>query len=209
MKKVENHTKIIDLSRGIVPIAGSCAHGHKHDKADGDLHPHGADLPGNSGLQGVDPHVWTSPKALQRMAANAYDAIRTRWPDSAKYEANYRRLQRELQALDIRTGARIDSSGVKSFIVYHPALTYYARDYGLEQIAIEADGKEPSARRLAHIIRRARKEKIRKILYQSQFPASAVEIIAGDIDGKGIPFDPLREDPIAGIDEITRIITEQ
>lgn len=113
--KVEQQEKVIDLSRGIDLIEGSCSHsshGHNH-------------------THGVDPHVWTSPKALQKMAANAFEAIRKAYPDSVKYETNYNRLQKELQALDARTAEKIARSGIEYFIVYHPALTYYARDYGL------------------------------------------------------------------------------
>ena len=143
------------------------------------------------------------------MAANAFEAIRKAYPDSVKYETNYNRLQKELQALDARTAEKIARSGIEYFIVYHPALTYYARDYGLRQIAIEADGKEPSAKQLTQLIRQAREDGVRRILYQSQFPASAVEVIARDIDAEYAEVDPLREDVIANIEEITGIITRR
>ncbi|MDE6711652.1 MAG: zinc ABC transporter substrate-binding protein, partial [Alistipes sp.] len=158
---------------------------------------------------GVDPHLWTSPRALQRMAANAYEAIHAAYPDSAKYTRNYDRLQRRLQELDARTAEKIERSGVEYFIIYHPALTYYARDYGLEQAAIETDGKEPSARHLGETIRRAREKGVRKILYQSQFPASVVETVARDIGAQAIRIDPMREDAIANIDEITDLIASE
>jgi len=131
-----------------------------------------------------------------------------RCPD-IKYETNYRLLQQELKALDERTAARIAASDVEYFIIYHPALTYYARDYGLRQIAIEADGKEPSAKQLTQLIRQAREDGVRAHLYQSQFPASAVEVIARDIDAEYAEVDPLREDVIANIEEITGIITRR
>ena len=98
---------------------------------------------------------------------------------------------------------------MKSFIVYHPALSYYARDYGLEQIAIEAEGKEPSARRMGDLIRQARGKGIRKILYQRQFPVSVVETVAHDIEAVPVAIDPLREDAIDNIDEITDLITNR
>ena len=167
--KVGDQAKVVNLSRGIDLIAGSCSHGHHG-------HDHGH-------AHGVDPHVWTSPKALQTMAANAYEAIRNAYPDSVKYEAGYNRLRSTLKELDIRTAEKIARSGVKYFIVYHPALTYYARDYGLRQVAIEADGKEPSAKQLTAVIRQAREDGVRRIFYQNQFPASTVEIIARDIVG--------------------------
>ena len=193
LAKVEDQAKVVNLSRGIELIAGTCSHG-----SHGHTHTHG-----------IDPHVWTSPRALQKMAENAYEAIREAYPDSVKYETNYRLLQQELKALDERTAARIAASDVEYFIIYHPALTYYARDYGLRQIAIEADGKEPSAKQLTQIIRQAREDGVRRILYQSQFPASAVEVIARDIDAQYVEVDPLREDVIANIEEITSIITQR
>ena len=193
LAKIEDQAKVVNLSRGIELIAGTCSHG-----SHGHTHTHG-----------IDPHVWTSPRALQKMAENAYEAIREAYPDSVKYETNYRLLQQELKALDERTAARIAASDVEYFIIYHPALTYYARDYGLRQIAIEADGKEPSAKQLTQLIRQGREDGVRRILYQSQFPASAVEVIARDIDAEYAEVDPLREDVIANIEEITGIITRR
>ena len=191
LDKIEDRTKIVDLSRGIVRIEGSCAHAGRN----GSDHAHG-----------VDPHVWTSPRALQRMAENAYEAINASWPDSAKYTTNHARLQEELRQLDLRTAEKIARSGIRYFIIYHPALTYYARDYGLRQEAVEADGKEPSAKRLTALIRQARKDGIGRILYQSQFPVSVVETIARDIGAECTEIDPLREDAIANIDSITDLI---
>ena len=91
LAKIEDQAKVVNLSRGIELIAGTCSHG-----SHGHTHTHG-----------IDPHVWTSPRALQKMAENAYEAIREAYPDSVKYETNYRLLQQELKALDERTAARI------------------------------------------------------------------------------------------------------
>lgn len=193
MSKVEDRQKVVNLSDSVELIAGSCSHcGHAH------AHPHG-----------VDPHIWTSPKALQQMAANAYEAIRRVYPDSVKYEKNYRRLTEKLRELDREVADRIAKSGVDRFVIYHPALTYYARDYGLQQIAIEADGKEPSARQIAQLIRAAREDGVRRIFYQSEFPASTVEVIAEDIGAEPVEIDPLREDVFANLLEITELITAQ
>lgn len=193
LQKIGDRDKIVDLSVGVEPIAGSCSHGHT-----GKEHTHG-----------VDPHIWTSPRALQRMASNAYEAIRAHYPDSTKYAANHERLQRRLRELDVRTAEKIERSGADYVVIYHPALTYYARDYGLEQAAIEADGKEPSAKCLSETIRKARERGVRKVLYQSQFPSSVVETAARDIGAQTAQINPLRADVIANIDEITDLITSE
>ena len=88
-----------------------------------------------------------------------------------------------------------------------PALTYYAADYGLEQLAVEHDGKEPSARHLARLIEEARRKKVRRVFYQAQYPASTVKVIAEDIGARSVKIDPLREDVIENIGEITRQLT--
>lgn len=237
--KIEARDKVVDLSRGIDLIAGSCSHAHgKVARAD---EPHAAAMSeeqqtagshaaatpgerqlagshaatpapqahGHSHAHGIDPHIWTSPRALQRMAANAYEAIHALWPDSVKYTENHARLQEQLAALDARTAGKIAASGVRYFIIYHPALTYYARDYGLQQVAIEDDGKEPSARALARLIEQARRDSVRTIFYQSQFPASTVEVIARDIEAQSVAIDPLKEDVIANIDSLTDLIVAQ
>lgn len=235
--KIEARDKVVDLSRGIDLIAGSCSHAHnKVARAD---EPHATAMSeeqqtagtaatpeeqqtagshaatpapqahGHSHAHGIDPHIWTSPRALQHMAANAYEAIHALWPDSVKYTENHARLQEQLAALDARTAGKIAASGVRYFIIYHPALTYYARDYGLQQVAIEDDGKEPSARALARLIEQARRDGVRRIFYQSQFPASAVEVIARDIEAQSVAIDPLKEDVIANIDSLTDLIVAQ
>lgn len=237
--KIEARDKVVDLSRGIDLIAGSCSHAHNKVARAHELHAaatpeeqqtagsHAAAMPGerqlagrhaatpapqahgHSHAHGIDPHIWTSPRALQRMAANAYEAIHALWPDSVKYTENHARLQEQLAALDARTAGKIAASGVRYFIIYHPALTYYARDYGLQQVAIEDDGKEPSARALARLIEQARHDGVRRIFYQSQFPASAVEVIARDIEAQSVAIDPLKEDVIANIDSLTDLIVAQ
>ncbi|MDE5815388.1 MAG: zinc ABC transporter substrate-binding protein [Alistipes sp.] len=197
LEKIEDRKKIVNLNKNIKLIAGTCSHA-KHSEHKEHHHAHG-----------IDPHIWTSPKALLQMAENAYEAIRYTYPDSVKYEINYRKLKQILEDLDSTVTRKIETSGVRTIVIYHPALTYYARDYGLQQIAIEEDGKEPSARHLARLIETAREGDVRNIFFQSQFPASVVEVIANDIGAKAIQIDPLCENAIGNIEMITDLITAQ
>lgn len=193
LSKIDDRTKVIDLNEGIEPIAGSCS----HVPAEG-LHRHG-----------VDPHIWTSPRELRVIADNAYRAIHELYPDSTRYTSNYKSLASKLKTLDDAVSKRLAESRLPYFMIYHPALTYYARAYGIRQVAIEQDGKEPSAKRLAALIDQARRDTIRTIFYQSQFPASTVEVIAGDIGAESIQIDPLAEDVIGNISHITDLMTAQ
>ena len=198
LSKIEQKEKITDLSHGIELIAGSCS--HTHIGCDHKHHAHHT--------HGIDPHIWTSPIALKRMAENAYNTIAAAYPDSVKYKTNYKQLTIRLDSLDNTVRTLCEGARTRQFIIYHPALTYLARDYGLEQIAVEHEGKEPSAKRLSDIIGNARREGINRIFYQSTYPRSSVEVIAEDIGAEPVEIDPLREDIFANIKEITRLITE-
>ncbi len=186
LNRLERPERIVDLSEGIDLIAGSCSHAHAgHDEAE---HAEPA-----KHAYGVDPHIWISPRELQRMAANAYRAIHAQWPDSTRYTANYEALRNRIAEVDSLVAKRLRGMERRWFLIYHPALTYYARAYGLRQVAIEEDGKEPSAKRLAALIDSARRDGVRTVFYQAQFPASSVEVIAADIAGKAVRIDPLAE----------------
>ena len=69
---------------------------------------------------------------------------------------NYHRFISRLDSLDSQLTALFVPHTHHAFIIYHPALTYLARDYGLQQIALENEGKEPSAEHMRRIIDTAR-----------------------------------------------------
>lgn len=191
LHKLGQEREVTPLSEGVELIAGSCActhHGHHH-------------------AHGIDPHIWSSPRELQLVARNAHRAIMAAYPDSLHYTANYEALVARIEALDQAVGRQITESNTREFMIYHPALSYYARAYGITQLAIEHEGKEPSAKRIAELIDHGRKSGCRNILYQSQFPASSVEIIARDLGGEAISFDPLAEDILTEIERVTQLIT--
>ena len=186
-----NRNNTVDLSTDIQLIEGSCSHHHSH-------HDH---------HHGVDPHIWTSPQELRQMATTAHAAIIRQYPDSTKYTAAYDALCARLEALDEECKQAIKESGTQAFMVYHPAMTYYARAYGIEQIAIEYEGKEPSAKYLSTIIDQAHENNIKVILYQAEYPKSVVEVVANDVGVKALEINPLAEDVETTIRNITTAIT--
>ena len=79
-------------------------------------------------------------------------------------------------------------------MIYHPALSYFARDYGLHQISIEEGGKEPSPAHLKRLIDFARKEGVRVIFVQPEFDRRNAEIIARETGTQIVPINPLSYD---------------
>ena len=188
VKRIGGDAEVVNLSKDIVLVAGSCSHGnhqHKH---------------------GVDPHIWTSPRALRTMVTNAHDAIMAHYPDSVKYTEATGRLLERINKLDNYCATRIKAEGVEAMMIYHPAYTYYARDYGIEQIAIEHDGKEPSLRQTTALIEKAKEHGVKAILRQPQYSEDKVRAIANDAGAEIITTDPLAEDILSEIERVTEII---
>ena len=199
VERLENKSHVISLSRGIELIEGSHSHeDHAEEHHEGHSHHHG-----------TDPHIWTSPRELKTMARNAYEAIIEQYPDSVKYTAAYNDFVAQLDNLDTMCQQMCEASSAKAFVIYHPALTYFARAYGMEQIAVEADGKEPSARHIATLIEQAQAKGVHSLLYQKEFPRSVVDVIARDMGVEAQEIDPLKENVIENIAEITRLITSK
>jgi zinc transport system substrate-binding protein len=182
------------------PAADNHAGDHSHNHTDSPTDNHNHIHPG------VDPHIWMSPRALAQMSRTAYDAIHALWPDSTSYTANYTRLSERLKALDREVSIRLASAPTRSFAIFHPGLTYYARDYGLRQIALESNGKEPSVRQLADLIEQTHRERIAIVLYQREFPRRTVEVLAAEIGAVPVEVDILGPDVEDNILNVTDII---
>jgi zinc transport system substrate-binding protein len=96
-------------------------------------------------LQGVDPHIWSSPKTAVRIARNICDGMIQIDPENIElFRKNLSLLLTEIEKVDSIVTAILAKSSSKKFIIFHPALGYFARDYGFEQVAIEFEGKVPS-----------------------------------------------------------------
>jgi len=152
-------------------------------------------LTGPSGeIGGTDPHVWTSPQRVKLMAANVRDALNQADPNHrGDYESNYRTLAAEMDKLDGNIRAILASARGKPFMVFHPSWGYFAKDYGLRQIPIEAEGKEPGAKALVRVIDLGKREGVRVIFVQTQFSQRTAETIATAIGARVVAVDPLAE----------------
>lgn len=204
LHRVARNEQIINLSQGIELITGTCSHAHHSHNATCEhdcTHEHHY-------AHGIDPHIWCSPKALGKMAENTYNAIAHEMPDSTKYGERYTTLCIKLLELNEEVSELCRQSPRSTFFIYHPALTYLARDYGLTQVAVEHEGKEPSAKHLARIIEQVQKHGVKHIFYQSEFPASSVEIICKDCNATAVEINPLEEDVLENIRHIVTLITE-
>ena len=174
MKKLQDNApdmKVIDTSVGIKP----------------------AKTPGGN----IDPHVWMSCSNARIIASNILKALCELEPkNKAFFEKNYQSLLSIIDKRDstIRESFKKDPDLVRKFVIYHPILTYFARDYQLEQLAIEEEGREPSAAQLKSLIERARKEKIKFCLIQAEFANRNTTTFINESHTKPMDINPLQGD---------------
>jgi zinc transport system substrate-binding protein len=186
--------RVIDTRRGIrlLPMQ---AHDHLNTPADG--------------AAVEDPHIWLSPRLVKIQAENIADALTAADPaHAAYYKDNLKALQNDLDKLDQEIVRMLSHLKTRKFMVFHPAWGYFAHDYGLEQRAIEIEGKEPSAKSLAHLIEEAKHEDIKVIFVQKQFSKESAEAVARSIGGRVVRVDPLARDYLSNMREIAGAFAE-
>jgi zinc transport system substrate-binding protein len=160
---------IVDSSLGIKKIK-MVAH---HDEDEGEHH-HENEL---------DPHVWTNPKNLIIMATNIKNTlIRLDPSNKVVYSKNYIKLVNSLRQTDlqIKTILKNTPNGSK-FMIFHPSWGYFAKEYGLIQLPIELEGKEPKAKDLIMLMSKAKKEHIKAIFVAPEFSDKSASQISNTL----------------------------
>ena len=144
---------------------------------------------------GDDPHSWMSARNAIIMAHNIYEAVkRIDVKDSVFFRQRLDSLCNVIHATDKYIRQTTAQAHCKSFIIYHPALTYFASDYGLEQLALEEHGREPSAAELEQIISTARAKGVKTMFIQREFANRNVDIITNTIGARKVEINPLGYD---------------
>ena len=180
MKKLEANCpnmKVFDTSKGIDLIRDK---GHWH----GDHFHEG----------GVEPHVWNSTQNALIIADNIYQALCEL--DSTHQEDYQKRLdvlKQTIRQTDANVRTLVENAD-STFLIYHPALSYFARDYGLKQVSIEEGGKEPSPAQLKALIETCRNENVHTIFVQQEFDQRNAQLIANELGVNIVSINPLSYD---------------
>ena len=180
MKKLEANyptMKVYDTSKGVELIREE---GHHHGN-----HYHEG---------GVEPHIWNSTQNASVIADNIYAAL---CEMDADHQPEYKQRLDSLKQVIARTDADVRThlaNADSTFLIYHPALSYFARDYGLHQISIEEGGKEPSPATLKTLIETCRREGAQVIFVQQEFDQRNAQLIADELGIEIVPINPLSHD---------------
>lgn len=174
---------LVDMNKNIIKLAMQ-EHPHDHDEHEDEHSHHHHDE--------LDPHTWTSPKNVAIMARNITDALSKRDPQNADFYAqNLREFLSEIDATNTTIKNILKTAQQKKFMVFHPSWGYFADAYGLVQIALEIEGKNPKPKELIAIIKEAKEHNIRTIFTQKEFSQKSARIIANETDAKLYTISPL------------------
>jgi zinc transport system substrate-binding protein len=156
---------------------------------------------------GPDPHIWVSPRLVKIQAATIARALAGEDPaHAADYEKGLKAFQEDLDRVDAKIAKALAPLKGKEMFVYHPAFGYFADAYGLKQVPVEVEGKEPSAKHLAAFIERAKAAGVKIIFVQPQFSAKSAEAVARAIGGAVVPLDPTAKDYLANLETMAEKI---
>jgi zinc transport system substrate-binding protein len=177
--EVNDRMKKLDLGKSINPIE---SHHHEHEG------PH-------NHSEGADPHYWVSPKCAAAMAESVRVFLTEINPSgSERYRENCNLLLEKISELDRKAGEYFSAYSGGSFMIYHPNLAYVARDYGLKEIAVESEGKEPSPSGMKELIDLAGKENLKTIFVQREYDTRNARAIAAETGASIVIIDPLSAD---------------
>lgn len=183
-------------------------HDHHHDADhdhDGDHHGEHEHHHGSS-----DPHIWTDPILVKTQAQTIRDALVSKYPQNkALYEANYEKFISSLDELDKYINSKLANLKSKKFLVYHPSWGYFAKRYGLEQLSVEIDGKEPKPKELAKLIDEVKEEDIKVVFVAPQFSKKSANQIAKETGAKVVEIDQLPLDWDKEIRKMADILSNQ
>lgn len=183
--------KIRDNAAGVV-FRKLEEHGHEEAGEEGESH--------DEGEEGRDPHAWLGRQGSKAMAAEVRDALSLLDPSGAPFYArNYEALARDIDAVFAGLAARLGSLKGRPVFVYHPAFGYFLDEFGIEQVAVETGGKEPTQKGLSALVARAKAEKAAAVFVQAQFPTAAARSLASSIGAAVVPIDDLAPDWLSNL----------
>ncbi|MBU1099041.1 MAG: zinc ABC transporter substrate-binding protein [Bacteroidetes bacterium] len=152
-------------------------------------------------------HVWNGTdevKIITRNIKNILCAVDS--SNKTYYEENYKSYIEKLDSVDQFVKKQFASLKHRTILTYHPAWLYYAETYGLEQLSVEDHGREPNTKDLMELIIKARQLKLKAVFIQPQFSSNTAEVIARDINAELVVIDPLPDNFIENLIDITNKI---
>lgn len=188
LKEKNKAITAIDLREKISLIQGSCC------SCDG---------------SGEDRHIWLSPKALMNQVGIIQESLSKKFPKKGDlFEENALDLTHDLEDLDQKVRKTVAKAKSKSIVVAHPAFGYFCRDYGLNQLSIEEDGKEPTARHLSSLLESAKQAKATLAISMPEHPSKGVEIVSKKLNLRLCEVHPYSSKILKEMEKLSHLVAQ-
>jgi zinc transport system substrate-binding protein len=139
----------------------------------------------------ADLHFWLSPLAMKQIIKTMANSLIEVYPEIKEaIQDSEIALTNELDQLVITMKTILDLAPNRTIMVSHPAYGYLCRDFKLDQLSIESEGRDPTPQKLTKIIQAAREKKINRIFIQPQHSKKGAEVIAKELGAEVIELDP-------------------
>jgi zinc transport system substrate-binding protein len=205
--------KVIHTDHGIEKLDMEAHHHHDdhaeehhegdHDHEKGEHHGDADHDEDHHEHAGLDPHIWLSPPLVKIQARTILAALQEADPvHRSVYEANFKAFTAQIDQLDADLKKTFAGKTGLQFLVFHPSWGYFAHAYGLKQVPIEIEGKDPKPAQLKELIQHARENGIKVVFVQPQFSTQSAEVVAREIGGQVAFADPLAEDWMANLRQV-------
>jgi zinc transport system substrate-binding protein len=209
LSRANPQMKVVPTDQGIEKIPMDARHHGAETGGQGAQTEHGRQDDSHAS-RGLDPHIWLSPPLVVNQAAAIRTALQEIDPTHRlTYEANYQAFFSEITQLDAELKNIFAAKRGRQFMVFHPAWGYFAHTYGLRQLPVEIEGKNPKPAQIRDLIEHAQANGIKVIFVQPQFSARGAELIAKEIGGQVVFADPLAEDWADNLRQVARQIKAQ
>lgn len=175
VKELPN-VKIIDSSKGINLIKDEdCDHEEdcKHE---------------------YNPHIWLSINNYIKQVENISDELCKIDPVHAdKYKENADGYIKKLNDLKAETQKQMENISGKNIITFHEAFPYFAKDFGLNIVAVinSEPENEPSAKEIAQVMEKVREYNISALFTEPQYSDSSAKVISAETGAKIYTLDPI------------------
>jgi len=151
----------------------------------------------------ADPHVWLDPERVRIQAGTVCEALCRADPAHQDgYRSRLQGLLRDLERTHRRISALLEPVKGRKVYVFHPAFGYFTDAYGLIQVSLEEEGKEPGPRQMARLIEQARRDRVRVLFVQPQHASRQAQAFADEIGARIVPLDPLAEDTLENMERM-------
>lgn len=189
LKDLSPDMKEVNLSDGVDLIRGEAVvHGdHVHEG-------------------GIDPHIWMSPRVMLDLLPVIKNSLLAVYPDLEEtILAHYPALLEDVERIHLDMEALTQTMDNRRFMIFHPSLTYLARDYHLQQVPIEFEGKEPAPARLSQLISDAKATSIPVIFIQEEYDVRNANLVADETGAEVVTINPLEYNWVNSMEELINI----